>query len=224
LAVVAWWAVSAWLARPYLLPSPDTVATSAFRLLTSGWVVAALAVSGRRLLLSYLLAAAIGIPLGVRMGLSRWMAGLFDWLIELVGLKQFEHKYPHQLSGGMRQRCALARTLANDRDLLLMDEPLTALDAQTRTILRAELLRIWWERLPPSERRTALFVTPNIQKAVFLGDRIVVMGRRPGCVKAEIVNPEGRPRVEAQGRPEFLQLAKRIWELIGRDALEATAA
>src|SRR5512143_568509 len=84
LVVVAWWVVSAWLARPYLLPSPDTVATSAFKLLTSGRVAAALAVSGRRLLLSYLLAAAIGIPLGVGMGLSRWMAGLFDWLIEMV--------------------------------------------------------------------------------------------------------------------------------------------
>jgi len=84
LVVVAWWAVSAWLARPYLLPSPDVVATSALKLLASGRVVAALAVSGRRLLLSYLLAAAVGIPLGVGMGLSRWLAGLFDWLIEMV--------------------------------------------------------------------------------------------------------------------------------------------
>ena len=144
--------------------------------------------------------------------------------IELVGLKQFERKYPHQLSGGMRQRCALARTLANDPDLLLMDEPLTALDAQTRTILQAELLRIWGERLPPAERRTVLFVTHNIQEAVFLGDRIVVMSRRPGRVKAEIVNPLERPRVDAQERPEFIQLTKRIWGLIERDALEATAA
>jgi NitT/TauT family transport system ATP-binding protein len=145
-------------------------------------------------------------------------------LIELVGLRQFERKYPHQLSGGMRQRCALARTLANDPDLLLMDEPLTALDAQTRTILQAELLRIWGEHLPPSERRTVLFVTHNIQEAVFLGDRIVVMSRRPGRVKAEIANPLARPRTDAQERPEFLQLTKRIWGLIERDALEATTA
>lgn len=145
-------------------------------------------------------------------------------LIELVGLKHFERKYPHQLSGGMRQRCALARTLANDPDLLLMDEPLTALDAQTRTILQAELLRIWGERLPSRERRTVLFVTHNIHEAVFLGDRIVVMSRRPGRVKAEINNPLDRPRVEAQERPEFIQLTKHIWGLIERDALEATAS
>lgn len=145
-------------------------------------------------------------------------------LIELVGLKGFEHKYPHQLSGGMRQRCALARTLANDPDLLLMDEPLTALDAQTRTILQAELLRIWGEHLPSRERRTVLFVTHNIQEAVFLGDRIVVMSRRPGRVKAEINNPLERPRVESQERPEFIRLTKHIWGLIERDALEATVA
>jgi NitT/TauT family transport system ATP-binding protein len=145
-------------------------------------------------------------------------------LIELVGLKRFEHKYPHQLSGGMRQRCALARTLANDPDLLLMDEPLTALDAQTRTILQAELLRIWGEHLPSRERRTVLFVTHNIQEAVFLGDRIVVMSRRPGRVKAEIKNPLERPRVESQERPEFIHLTKHIWGLIERDALEATVS
>ncbi len=145
-------------------------------------------------------------------------------LIELVGLKHFEHKYPHQLSGGMRQRCALARTLANDPDLLLMDEPLTALDAQTRTILQAELLRIWGEHLPSRERRTVLFVTHNIQEAVFLADRIVVMSRRPGRVKAEIPNPLDRPRVEAQEHPEFIRLTRHIWGLIERDALEATAA
>jgi ABC-type nitrate/sulfonate/bicarbonate transport system permease component len=84
LVVLAWWALSAWLARPYLLPPPGTVAASAFKLLTTGQVAAALAISGRRLLLSYLLAAAIGIPLGVGMGLSRWMSGLFDWLVEMV--------------------------------------------------------------------------------------------------------------------------------------------
>jgi len=145
-------------------------------------------------------------------------------LIELVGLRQFEHKYPHQLSGGMRQRCALARTLANDPDLLLMDEPLTALDAQTRTILQEELLRIWGEHLPSSQRRTVLFVTHNIQEAVFLSDRIIVMSRRPGRVKAEITNPLERPRVKSQEQPEFIQLTKHIWGLIERDALEATAS
>jgi NitT/TauT family transport system ATP-binding protein len=142
-------------------------------------------------------------------------------LIQLVGLTKFEHKYPHQLSGGMRQRCALARTLANDPELLLMDEPLTALDAQTRTILQGELLRIWGEHLPASQRRTVFFVTHNINEAVFLGDRIVVMSRRPGRIKDEIPNPLPRPRAGSQERPESIELVKRIWSLIERDALEA---
>jgi len=82
--VCVWWAVSLWLARPYLLPPPATVASAAFKLLTSGRVAAAIAVSGQRLLISYVLAAGIGVPLGIGMGLSRWMADLFDWLIEMV--------------------------------------------------------------------------------------------------------------------------------------------
>ncbi|HWU38562.1 MAG TPA: ABC transporter permease [Candidatus Acidoferrum sp.] len=82
--VCVWWAVSLWLARPYLLPPPATVASAAFKLLTSGRVAAAIAVSGQRLLLAYVLAAGIGVPLGIGMGLSRWMADLFDWLIEMV--------------------------------------------------------------------------------------------------------------------------------------------
>jgi NitT/TauT family transport system ATP-binding protein len=82
--------------------------------------------------------------------------------IELVGLKGSEHKLPHQLSGGMRQRCALARVRANERDILLMDEPLAALDAQTRIILQAELLRIWGEVRPADERKTAIFITHAI--------------------------------------------------------------
>ncbi len=142
-------------------------------------------------------------------------------LIDLVGLGKFELKYPHQLSGGMRQRCALARTLANDPELLLMDEPLTALDAQTRTILQGELLRIWGEHLPAGQRRTVFFVTHNINEAIFLGDRIVVMSRRPGRVKDEIPNPLPRPRAGSEERREFVDLVKRIWGLIERDAMEA---
>jgi ABC-type nitrate/sulfonate/bicarbonate transport system permease component len=84
LVVCIWWAVSLWLARPYLLPAPETVAVAAFKLLTTGKVAAAIAVSGQRLLLSYLMAAGIGIPLGIGMGLSHWMADLFDWLVEMI--------------------------------------------------------------------------------------------------------------------------------------------
>jgi NitT/TauT family transport system ATP-binding protein len=145
-------------------------------------------------------------------------------LIDLVGLSGFVTKYPHQLSGGMRQRCALARTLANDPDVLLMDEPLAALDAQTRTILQGELLRIWGESLPASERRTVLFVTHSIDEAVFLSDRIVVMSRQPGRIKAEIINPLPRPRLDCQVLPEFGELTRRIWRLIEKDVIEAAAS
>lgn len=145
-------------------------------------------------------------------------------LIELVGLKGFEQKYPHQLSGGMRQRCALARTLANDPELLLMDEALTALDAQTRRVLQGELLRIWGEHLPANQRRTVLFVTHDIEEAVFLGDRIIVMSRRPGRIKTELQNPLPRPRAGTEERQEFHSLVKEIWTLIERDVVEAAFA
>jgi NitT/TauT family transport system ATP-binding protein len=158
-----------------------------------------------------------GIPAGERHQKAHQM-------IDLVGLSGFEAKYPHQLSGGMRQRCALARTLANDPDVLLMDEPLAALDAQTRIILQGELLRIWGEQLPVEQRRTVIFVTHSIDEAVFLSDRIVVMSRRPGRVKAEIVNPLPRPRADVQELPEFGEVSKRIWRLIERDAIEASGA
>ena len=99
--------------------------------------------------------------------------------IELVGLAGFENSYPHQLSGGMRQRAGIARTLAIQPDLLLMDEPFSALDAQTRTLMQEELLRIWEQH-----RLSTLYVTHNIQEAVYLADRIVVLSRRPGRINS----------------------------------------
>jgi NitT/TauT family transport system ATP-binding protein len=106
-----------------------------------------------------------------------------------VGLSGFERRYPQELSGGMRQRVALARVLVNDPKILLMDEPFAALDSQTRTLMQQELLRMWSE-----ERRTALFITHNIEEAILLGDRVVVMTARPGRIK-EIVRVDlSRPR------------------------------
>lgn len=142
--------------------------------------------------------------------------------IELVGLEGSEKKYPHQLSGGMRQRVALARLLANEPDILLMDEPLGALDAQTRLILQVELLRIWGETAATSSRKTALFITHDIEEAVFLGDRVVVMSMHPGRVKAVIPIDLPRPRTEhVRTEPRFGELVEQIWKLIRDEAYRA---
>ena len=117
-------------------------------------------------------------------------------LIELVNLKGFEHRYPHELSGGMRQRVALARALANDPKILLFDEPLAALDAQTRRVLQDELLRIWAET-----GKTFIYVTHSLTEAVLLGSRIVLMSASPGRVKRIIDVPLPRPR-HLTGRAE----------------------
>jgi NitT/TauT family transport system ATP-binding protein len=142
--------------------------------------------------------------------------------IELVGLKGSEHKYPHQLSGGMRQRVALARLLANGPDILLLDEPLGALDAQTRLILQAELLRIWGETSPVSERKTAIFITHDIEEAVLLADRVVVMSTHPGRVREVVTIDIPRPRAgHARTNPRFGVLVEHIWSLIRDEAFRA---
>jgi NitT/TauT family transport system ATP-binding protein len=142
--------------------------------------------------------------------------------IELVGLSGFENRYPHELSGGMQQRCALARALANDPVVLLMDEPLAAVDAQTRSILQEELLAIWGEERRPDQRKTVLFVTHAIDEAVFLADRILVMGRRPGRIIADLVNTLPRPRLSARRSAAFGELVDSIWGLLRDQAAEAT--
>ena len=111
-------------------------------------------------------------------------------LLKLVGLGGFENYYPRQLSGGMRQRVNLARALAIDPDVLLMDEPFASLDAQTREIMQTELLRIWEQG-----RKTVLFVTHQIDEAVFLSDRVLVFARRPGRLQESIEIKLPRPRV-----------------------------
>ncbi len=142
--------------------------------------------------------------------------------VDLVGLKGSEKKYPHQLSGGMRQRVALARLLANGPDILLMDEPLGALDAQTRLILQVELLQIWGETAPVGERKTAVFITHDIDEAVFLGDRVVVMSTLPGRVKAIIPIDLPRPRTEMiRADASFSILVEQIWSLIRDEAYRA---
>jgi len=143
--------------------------------------------------------------------------------IDLVGLDGAEGRYPHQLSGGMRQRVALARLIANEPSVLLMDEPLAALDAQTRLILQDELLRIWGQARPASERRTVVFITHAIDEAVFLADRIAVMTTHPGRLKALIDVPLPRPRGDAtRADPAFQALTQHIWGLIRDEAYRAT--
>jgi ABC-type nitrate/sulfonate/bicarbonate transport system ATPase subunit len=110
-------------------------------------------------------------------------------LLQVVGLSDFAERFPHQLSGGMKQRVSIARALAVDPSLLLMDEPFGALDAQTRQLLQDELLRIWRQY-----RKTVVFVTHSIEEAIYLSDRIVVMTARPGRVKQIVMIPEARPR------------------------------
>ena len=131
-------------------------------------------------------------------------------LIEITGLAGFEHYYPHQISGGMRQRVNVARALVMDPTILLLDEPFAALDAQTREIMQAELLRIW-----STSRKTVLFVTHQIDEAVYLSDRVVVLSARPGTVREVIDVDLPRPRELSVKRTEaFTRLADRIWTLI----------
>jgi NitT/TauT family transport system ATP-binding protein len=136
--------------------------------------------------------------------------------IERVGLKKFVHHYPHQLSGGMKQRVGIARALANDPEILLMDEPLGALDAQTRTVLQEEILNLW-----EAQRKTVVYITHSIEEAVLLGDRVVLMTAHPGTTKAVFDVPLGRPRdLKATATAEFGELSYAIWESL-RDEVRA---
>ena len=139
-------------------------------------------------------------------------------LLVLVGLQGFEQHYPSELSGGMRQRVNLARALAVDPKILLMDEPFAALDAQTREVMQAELLRIW-----DRQQKTVLFVTHQIDEAVFLSDRVVVLTGRPGRIAKEISVELPRPRTLSMKRtPQFLAHVDQIWSLIEEEVLEST--
>jgi NitT/TauT family transport system ATP-binding protein len=143
-------------------------------------------------------------------------------LIEMVGLDGFERRYPHELSGGMRQRCALARMLANDPTMWLMDEPLAAVDLQTRIILQDELLRLWGDGdATTGTRPSVVFVTHGIDEAVLLADRVLVLGRRPGRIK-RIVNVDlPRPRARLRNSPEIARLTAEVWDLIHDEAEQA---
>jgi len=139
------------------------------------------------------------------------------WL-ERIGLWRFSDLYPHQLSGGMRQRVSIVRAFANDPEILLMDEPFSALDEQNKVLLHEELLRIW-----EATQKTVVFITHSVEEAVTLGDRIMVMTASPGRAKAVIDVPLARPRsvLELRQNPLFGDLVVHIWEQLRDEVLRA---
>jgi ABC-type nitrate/sulfonate/bicarbonate transport system ATPase subunit len=143
-----------------------------------------------------------------------------DGFIQRVGLSGFENHWPKQLSGGMQQRTAIARALANEPRILLLDEPFGALDNQTRSLMQELLLSIW-----ESERKTVLFVTHDIEEAIFMANRVVVMTARPGRIKADVAVPLTHPRhYTIKTSPEFSALKARLTEQIRVEALKMAAA
>jgi len=138
-----------------------------------------------------------------------------------VGLAEFARAYPYQLSGGMKQRTAVARAFAVDPQVLLMDEPFAALDEQSKVLMQDELLRIWED-----SQRTVVFITHSIDEAVALADRVVVMTARPGRVKAEFRVDLPRPRVvyELKSKPEFARLVGQVWDVLKDEVLRAHRA
>ncbi len=154
-----------------------------------------------------------GVPHGARDAAAR------DW-IGRVGLRDFADAYPRQLSGGMRQRVGIARAFANDPEVLLMDEPLGALDAQTRLLLMDELLRLW-----DADRKTVVYITHDIEEAILLGDRLVLLTARPGRPKATFMVPFSRPReIQVMASPEFASLSYQVWEALRDEAIAAMGA
>jgi len=144
------------------------------------------------------------------------------YYLQKVGLSDFANAYPHQLSGGMKQRVCLARAFANEPEVLLMDEPFASLDEQTRILMQEELLRVWEEE----RGRTVVFITHSIDEAVLLADTVVVMSARPGRIKATFAVPFARPRGELAQlklRPDFGQLTYAVWEVLRDEVLSAQA-
>jgi ABC-type nitrate/sulfonate/bicarbonate transport system ATPase subunit len=136
-----------------------------------------------------------------------------QFFLEIVRLADFAGSRPHELSGGMKQKVAIARALANDPEVILMDEPFANLDAQTRLVMREELLRIW-ER----DKKTVILVTHNLEEAVMLCDRIAVMSARPGLIKEIVTVDIPRPRtMKSMKDPDFARCMEKIWDLLRYD-------
>jgi NitT/TauT family transport system ATP-binding protein len=164
--------------------------------------------------------ANVGFGLMTRSVPARAAAERVEAALKLVGLAKFRRHYPHQLSGGMRQRSAIARAFVTDPAMLLMDEPFAALDAQNRVILQAELVRIWGQT-----GKTVVYVTHSIEEALLLGDRCVVMTAQPGRIKEMIDVPFPRPRdlLTLAASAEFGKLKLDIWRVLEEEVMRARA-
>ncbi len=154
----------------------------------------------------------IGYPLAIAGVPAARRRERVEELLELTRLTEFRRALPHQLSGGMKQRTAVARALVDDRRVLLMDEPFGSLDEQTRVVLQQELLRIWG-----ATGKSVLFITHSVDEALTLADRVLVMGHRPGRITAEVVIPFERPRdvFELRRDPRHGEITYQLWSLLG---------
>src|SRR5450432_2421969 len=187
----------------------------------SGWAVQNAMVFQESGLFPWMIVEAnVGFGLMTRGVATNEAARRVDAALRLVGLTKFRHHYPHQLSGGMRQRGAIARAFVTDPAMLLMDEPFAALDAQNRVILQAELVRIWEET-----GKTVVYITHSIEEALLLGDRTVVMTAQPGRIKEIIDIPFAHPRdlIELAASAEFGALKLAIWRILEGEVNRARA-
>jgi NitT/TauT family transport system ATP-binding protein len=163
----------------------------------------------------------VGYPLRMRGVRGARRREIVEPLLELTGLTDFRRAFPHQLSGGMKQRTSVARALADDGEVLLMDEPFGALDEQTRVVLQQELLRVWGQT-----GKTVVFITHSVDEALTLADRVLVMSARPGRIVASLEVPFGRPRdvLELRRDPGFGALTYEVWRLLKPDETAEAAA
>jgi len=162
--------------------------------------------------------ANVALPLAVRNMPQDEAVEMARRQLRRVGLESFEKSYPHQLSGGMQQRVGLARALAMDPEILLMDEPFGAIDAQTRELMQEELLKLWAET-----RKTVVFITHDLDEAVLLSDRILVLTRGPSSTVHRVVDvdlPRPRWEYDVRAQPDFAKVRREIWQLLREDLQE----
>jgi NitT/TauT family transport system ATP-binding protein len=204
-----------------ILAGLDTQSNGSIAVDAAGWPVENAMVFQESGLFPWMsVATNVGFGLMTRGVAGREAEERIDAALKLVGLTKFRNHYPHQLSGGMRQRSAIARAFVTDPGMLLMDEPFAALDAQNRVILQAELVRIWEQT-----GKTVIYVTHSIEEALLLGDRTVVMTAQPGRIKQIIDVPFPHPRnlITLSASAEFGRMKLDIWRVLEEEVMRARA-